>query len=124
MGLFGTKKKDERKERAEERAPSVRSFARADSNDLSHVLVRPRITEKAMLGTDAHVYVFEVARGASKRQIKQAVQKYYNVTPVKVNVVTMPKKHIRNARTGIRGVKGGGRKAYVYLKRGESISVT
>ncbi len=69
-----------------------------------------------------NVYVFDIAASATKRDITRAVQGLYKVTPRKVNVVTVRRKAVRNARTGREGVKGGGRKAYVFLKQGDSIT--
>lgn len=92
-------------------------------SDLSRVLKSPRITEKATMHQEAGVYTFDVAENATKRSVMQAVTSFYNVTPRKVRVVTIPSKQKRNTRTGKRGVKQGGKKAYVYLKEGESITI-
>ncbi len=127
--LFGSKKETKKtapSEATEEvsanttATPRVRVDAR---EDIARVLSHPRITEKATLGIDRGVYVFDVVRDANKKQIKEAVQDMYNVTPTKVRIVTVPKKNVRNPRTGIYGSKGGGKKAYVYLKKGDTISI-
>src|SRR3989338_8043934 len=52
------------------------------------------------------------------------VRAVYNVTPRMVHIVTVPAKQKRSARTGGLGVKSGGKKAYVYLKKGETITVS
>lgn len=91
--------------------------------DLAHVLSHPRITEKATLGTASSVYVFDVSPRANKRQIKAAIKLVYNVEPIKVHVTAVPSKKVRSMRTGIKGVKSGGKKAYVYLKKGDTISI-
>ena len=121
MALFGSTKKKEVK--GEAKAPVV---ARAEGNpvvrDLTRVLQHARITEKASMHQGAGVYTFDIAAGATKRDILQAVKKLYNVTPRKVAVVTVRPKNVRSARTGKVGVKSGGRKAYVYLKQGDSIT--
>ena len=90
--------------------------------DYSSVLQNPRITEKATICAEGSVYVFDIDPRATKRDIIRAVQQIYKVLPVKVNVVTVPSKQKRSARTGKIGVKKGGRKAYVYLKKGETIA--
>jgi ribosomal protein L23 len=90
--------------------------------DYSSVLKNPRITEKAGMHSTAGVYVFDISPRATKRDIIRTVQQIYKVTPVKVNVATVPSKIKRSARTGRTGVKKGGRKAYVYLKKGETIT--
>lgn len=113
MALF---KKDTKKEEGmKTAAPQVRTH-RA-------VLVSPRITEKATGTALSSVYVFDVATTATKREIIASVAELYKVVPRKVAIVTVPTKKVRSARTGVQGKKGGGKKAYVYLKQGETISI-
>jgi len=52
-----------------------------------------------------------------------AVKELYKVTPRKITIATIPHKSVRSARTGKVGVKGGGKKAYVYLNKGETIAI-
>ena len=85
------------------------------------VIIQPRVTEKAALGTEHNMYVFRVVPHATKSQIKQAVQRMYKVTPRKVNTAPIPRKRVR--RRGIEGIQGGGKKAYVYLKEGDKIEL-
>ena len=89
--------------------------------DLSKVLVRPRVTEKATNASANSVYVFEIAVDATKRDVVRAVEAYYKVTPVKVNLAKIPRKKrpIRGRRDFGRSALG--KKAYVYLKEGDSI---
>ena len=83
------------------------------------VLLRPRITEKASFGAEQNVYTFDITKSANKTEIKKAVFALYKVHSVKVNVLTIPRKNI--VSRGKTGVRGGGRKAYVYLKKGDKI---
>jgi large subunit ribosomal protein L23 len=87
--------------------------------DLTSIIKRPRITEKASMKAERNVYAFDVASTATKKTIAMATKELYNVTPVKVRVVTIPSKQV--FVRGKWGVKGGGKKAYVYLKKGETI---
>lgn len=88
----------------------------------SNVLLRPRITEKAALSADrAGVYVFEVMDKATKKSIAASVKATYKVTPVKVRVAKIAPKAV--FVRGKRGVKKGGKKAYVYLKKGDKIEL-
>ena len=121
MALFSRKKNTEKQETvvAAPKAQGVSSVSR----DLSYVLWHARITEKATIHQSSGVYVFDVDVSVSKRDIMQAVKSLYNVTPRKVAVVNIPRKNIRSMRTGRSGVKGGGKKAYVYLKQGETITI-
>lgn len=84
--------------------------------------ILPRMTEKAALGADkSGVYVFNVAKDATKKSIVGEVKKLYKVTPVRVRLLAVPTKtrYIRGAW----GNKGGGKKAYVYLKKGDKIEM-
>lgn len=104
---------------------SVRSDgkpAQRIDNSRSDVLVRPYITEKATYMTDDGVYTFIVQKNANKPQIKQAVQDVYGVSPEKVRTAKLPKKQVES-RAGETGTKGGGKKAYVSLKEGDSIEL-
>jgi ribosomal protein L23 len=86
------------------------------------VLVRPRVTEKAALSADkSGVYVFEVTTDATKKAIIASVRDAYKVTPIKVRLVAIPKK--KTFVRGRRGSKGGGKKAYVYLEKGDKIEI-
>ena len=91
--------------------------------DVSHVLHSPRITEKASMHMEKSAYVFDIAQSANKKQIKDAIFAIYKVKPVKVAIVNIRTKTTRNMRTGQTGVKGGGKKAYVYLNKGETITI-
>ena len=103
--------------------------AKVVSNDSSiqlgyaHILRHAHITEKATAHALMSSYVFEVAPRATKREIIFAVRELYKVTPRKVTIAAIPHKSVRSARTGKIGVKGGGKKAYVYLKKGETITI-
>lgn len=86
------------------------------------VLLRSRITEKAALGADkSNVYVFEVAKSATKKSISTSVRDTYGVKPKKIHVATIPSKQV--FVRGKKGVKIGGKKAYVYLKKGDKIEI-
>ena len=86
------------------------------------VIVSPRMTEKAVLSQEAKgVYVFNVKRDSTKKQIAASVKTDYKVTPLKVRTSQVPSKE--KFSRGKWGVKGGGKKAYVYLKKGDKIAV-
>ena len=91
-------------------------------NSRSEVLIRPYITEKATYLTDDGVYTFVVKEDAHKPQIKQAVKDVYGVSVDKVRTAKLPKKQVES-RIGQTGTKGGGKKAYVHLKEGDSIEL-
>ena len=121
MALFGSKKKKE--VTAETPAPAkTQEKAEPVARNLTQVLMHARVTEKASMHQSSGIYTFDISAEATKRDILQAVKKLYGVTPRKINVVTVRAKNVRSARTGKAGVKKGGRKAYVYLKQGDSIT--
>ena len=52
-------------------------------NDINTVVIRPLVTEKGTHQSQTrNAYAFEVAAEANKAQIKQAVEKIYNVKVV------------------------------------------
>ena len=88
----------------------------------SGVLIKPRVTEKASyLEARSNVYAFEVSSGAGKKEIAKAVKEMYKATPLKVNIVRNPAKII--SMKGKRGLSGGVKKAYVFLKMGDKLQV-
>ncbi|MEK7132667.1 MAG: 50S ribosomal protein L23 [Patescibacteria group bacterium] len=124
MPLFGKDKKAEvKKDGASVPVATAANVSANTAPDSSHVLLKPRITEKATMHEAAGVYTFDVAETANKHQISQAVRELYKVTPRMVKIVPVPSKFKRSARTGKRGVKRGGKKAYVYLKKGDTLKV-
>jgi len=56
------------------------------------VLKRPVMTEKSGRIGGQSQYVFEVDRRANRVQVKQAVERAFNVTVVNVNVMNVPPK--------------------------------
>lgn len=85
------------------------------------VLRRPLVTEKStMLGARGQ-YVFEVAVGANKPQIAEAVQKAFNVHVVAVNTMHVRGKLKRMGKS--RGHQVSWKKAVVTLQPGEQIQV-
>ena len=87
-----------------------------------NVLLRPRITEKAAIGADKqNVYVFNVHPKATKAMIAASVKASYKVTPLRVNITKIAHKVV--FVRGKHGVKGGGKKAYVHLKKGDKIEI-
>lgn len=64
------------------------------------VIKRPVITEKSSYqAADLEQYVFVVALKANKIQIKEAVEKAFDVSVGKVRVANMPAKRARSYRT-------------------------
>jgi large subunit ribosomal protein L23 len=83
------------------------------------IIKNPRVTEKASFAAEQNVYTFDISASANKTEIKKAIFALYKVRPVKVNVVSIPKKKIM--QKGKEGIRGGGRKVFIYLKKGDKI---
>jgi large subunit ribosomal protein L23 len=88
------------------------------------IIKNPRITEKATTLVENRAYTFDVAKNATKKEIEKAIKTLYKVTPEAVRTVKIPTKKVYpRGRRGNVGSKGGGKKAYVYLKKGDKIEV-
>jgi large subunit ribosomal protein L23 len=87
------------------------------------ILIDPRITEKAAYLNEKGVYVFNVSMSATKREVADAVQAVYKVTPRTVRLAAVPKKRVQTRGTNRWGSTRGGKKAYVYLKKGDTIEI-
>lgn len=124
MALFGLKKKAE----ATTDAPAVvvktpAGVALPTDRNLEAVLVAPHVTEKAVHGGERNVYAFEIHKQATKYDVADAVKAVYGVTPVKVNIVNKQTRQVLSRARGHRVAARGFKKAYVYLKKGDSINL-
>lgn len=118
MAIFKRTKKEKV---VSEPASEKKSAARVGTGTLSWVLISPRVTEKASgFTTGAPVYAFNVSLRANKIQIAQAVEALYKVRPTQVRIVSLPSKATRSRR-GVSGRTSRGKKAYVFLKKGDTI---
>lgn len=86
-----------------------------------NAIVRPHITEKAAILAEKGTYVFEVAKNTNKIEIAKAISALYNVIPMRVNIINLPKTNV--FVRGKAGVKAGVRKALVTLKKGDKIEI-
>ena len=92
--------------------------------DLRHydVIVSPVITEKATLAAENDAIVFNVAKQATKTEIKAAVEALFSVKVKSVN--TLVRKGKLKRFRGRLGRQSNVKKAYVRLEDGQSIDVT
>ena len=88
---------------------------------LLQVIRAPRVSEKTVRIQEINQYVFEVARDATKGDVKSAVESLFNVTVEAVNVVNVKGKN--KAFRNRAGRRGDWRKAYVRLAAGQTIDV-
>lgn len=96
----------------------------AQAIDLKHfdVVVKPIITEKSTLIGEHNQLIFEVARGASKPEIKAAIEALFNVKVTNVNTLIQKGKSKRWKGKPYR--RNDAKKAIVTLAEGQSIDVT
>ncbi len=83
------------------------------------MLRRPLITEKNAGLQAQSKYVFEIAAGANKPMVKEAVEKAFKVKVTGVNMITMPGKTRRVGRRQVQTRPW--KKAIVTLQPGENI---
>ena len=86
------------------------------------IIVAPVITEKSTTASEHNKVVFKVARGATKPQIKEAVEKLFDVKVKSVNT------HLRKGKVkafkGTVGEQSEVKRAIVTLEEGHKIDVT
>ena len=92
--------------------------------DIRHydVVLAPHITEKSTMLSDNNAVVFKVANGASKPEIKAAVEALFGVTVTGVNTIVSKGKSKR--WKGKPYQRSDEKKAIVTLAEGQSIDIT
>ena len=86
------------------------------------VIIAPVITEKATMASEHNKVMFKVRRNATKPQIKEAVEKLFDVKVKAVNTLVRKGK-TRNFRN-VAGRLSDTKKAIVTLEEGHRIDVT
>ena len=86
------------------------------------VIISPVITEKATLASERNQVMFKVARHATKPQIKEAVEKLFDVKVKRVN--TLVREGKQKMFKGRRGQRSDSKRAIVTLEEGHRIDVT
>ena len=91
-----------------------------NSERIYQVLLGPHVSEKSTVAAESSSQaVFRVARDATKAEIKEAVEKLFEVKVRGVRVANMKGK--RKGMGRIRGRRSDWRKAYVALEPGQEI---
>ncbi len=122
MALFSRDKKENTEETSAKKSAVATTALPTDKN-LSSVILRPRVTEKAVGQNDKNVYTFIVARTATKYTVADAVKALFKVTPVRVNIVNKTPRQFMSRSKGRVQTEKGMKKAYVYLKKGDRIDL-
>lgn len=87
---------------------------------LANVVMSPHITEKStLIGDASNHYVFKVVKDANKSEIKQAVEKMFNVKVANVQTLNVKGKQKRFSQQ--LGCRKNWKKAYVRLEEGHDI---
>lgn len=90
--------------------------------ELYDIIRAPVITEKATMASEYNQVVFKVSKTATKPQIKEAVERLFNVKVKAVNTLNRAGK-IKRFR-GFLGKQNDIKKAIVTLEEGQRIDVT
>lgn len=90
-------------------------------NNYRNIIKAPIITEKSSTLAQNNTYVFSVDVKANKTQIKEAIEKVFNVSVENVNTVNVKPKKKRVGRYA--GKTNRVKKAIVKLKKGSSIEL-
>ena len=92
-------------------------------NAYRDIILAPVITEKsANVGADGKKVVFKVAKDANKVQIKQAIEKVFNVKVENVNTVNV---HPKKKRVGrYEGKTSAYKKAIITLAEGSKLDLS
>ena len=89
--------------------------------NIHRVLVKPTITEKSTLLQETGKYTFQVAAGANKIEVKQAIEKNFDVTVMDVNITKL---HGKRKKYGPKTKKMPDiKKAVVTLQAGDRINL-
>ncbi len=86
------------------------------------IIISPLVTEKSTMGSEYNQVTFRVAKGASKPEIKAAVEILFDVKVTAVN--TLRQKGKTKRFRGRIGRRPGFKKAIVSLAEGDRIDVT
>lgn len=119
MAIFSRRKKLAGETRTVESI--VKTPSKSSSALAAVVLTGVPATEKAVAGEAKGEYVFRIRPGATKVQIKRAVEEQYGVNVGAVRVVNMPGKVRRRGR--VQGWRPGFRKAIVTIAKGQKLEL-
>ena len=91
--------------------------------DPRDVILEPIVSEKSYGLLEDNVYTFKVHTGASKPEIRDAVQAIFGVKVVKVNTLNRKGKRKRNRKSMTYGKRADTKRALVTLAEGDSIDL-
>jgi large subunit ribosomal protein L23 len=89
--------------------------------DPTQILIAPVVSEKSYHLINSRQYCFRIHPDAHKTQVRQAVEKQFDVQVESVKIVAMPAKPKRRGLS--RGHRPGWKKAIVKLREGNEIEI-
>ncbi|SRR5579871_4884661 len=90
--------------------------------EIYDVIRSPVVTEKSTMASEHSQVVFKVAMNATKPEIKEAVERLFNVKVIAVN--TLVRKGKTKRFKGVKGRQSDFKKAIVTLQEGQTIDIT
>jgi len=84
---------------------------------ISDILIKPLMTEKSASLNQEQCYVFEVSPKATKNEIKDAIQKFFDVKVENVRTSIKPGKVVKRGGK-VSGKRSKQKKAFITLKEG------
>lgn len=91
--------------------------------NLTHIIKRPIITEKSLNQTSLDRFSFIVASKATKNEIKQAIEAFFNVNVVNIRTSKIAGKRYRQSRRRQEKIAPDQKKAVIELKKGQKIDL-
>ncbi len=92
------------------------------SEKVYEIIRSPLVSEKATFISQFNYYVFKVSPNSKKSEIKEAIEKIFNVKVKSVN--TLNQKGKKKKFKNIVGTRANTKKAFVKLKEGDTIDMT
>lgn len=92
---------------------------------MTEMILKPRISEKAIGLAETGTYVFDVPTSTNKIEVAKAVEKAFKVHVENVNIMVAKGKkvHWRTKGKRVPGRRADVKKAFVTLKKGEKLTL-
>jgi ribosomal protein L23 len=121
MAIFGSNKKEGAKKTSNKSRVRSARAAKLPAGRADEIILAPWFSEKALLNTEKGIYAFSIPRTATKSHVAAAIKEMYKVTPRKIAIVNLPGRRVSMRSRQGHATQARRRKAYVYLKTGETI---
>ena len=90
---------------------------------IHNIIIKPIITEQSLKDVSMGQYTFAVAKSRNKTEIKNAIEKLFEVNVVKITTNITKGSTVKNTRLGKRTSVYADKKARVMLAKGQSIDI-